>query len=88
MSGIVYSAAAFSKTIVYTDTGAISEYVGPNCGFVSENNDASYNETLSHVMKLPEQELEETGKKLHDWIYTNYDWNVITEKLKREVYER
>ena len=88
MSGIVYSAAAFSKTIVYTDTGAISEYVGPNCGFVSENNDASYNEILSHVMKLPEQELEETGKKLHDWIYTNYDWNVITEKLKREVYER
>ncbi len=86
MSGIVYSAAAFSKPIVYTDTGAIKEYVGEEGGFISENTSDCFARELSNAISLEKKVLESCGSKLHDNIYKKYNWDEIARKLVKEVY--
>lgn len=86
MSGIVYSAAAFCKPIVYTNTGSIAEYIGPGCGIQSENTDKELYQSLDEMLAMSNDALKEMGSKLHDWIYSNYDWRLIADKLVKEVY--
>jgi len=86
MSGIVYSAAAFSKPIVYTDTGSLKEYVGDDCGFVASNSDNDFSFELSRAISLDKKSLVIQGSRLHERIYNNFNWNAIGERLVKEVY--
>lgn len=86
MSGIVYSAAAFSKPIVYTDTGSIKEYIGSECGFMSQNSDKELEKTLDHVCSLDDLALKQRGSNLHNWIYSEFGWSNISKKLVENVY--
>lgn len=86
MSGIVYSAAAFSKPIVYTDTGSLKEYVGDDCGFVASNSDDDFSFELSRAISLDKKSLVNQGSRLHERIYNNFNWNAIGERLVKEVY--
>lgn len=88
MSGIVYSAAAFSKPIVYTNTGSLYEYVGDEGGFVAENTDIDFVNVMNYVIKRPVDELKICGWKLHERIYKNYNWDEISVKLVNEVYRK
>lgn len=86
MSGLVYSAAAFSKPILFTRTGAIEEYVDRECGIGCENNDEEYFLCLSKVLSMKDDELSSMGANLHQYIYSNYDWKTIASKLVKEIY--
>lgn len=87
MSGLVYSAAAFSKALIYTDTGVISEYVGDTCGIKVDNCYASIREGLSTMLNMSDSELHDMGLKLNNWIYSNYSWSSIGKRLYMEIYK-
>ena len=88
MSGIVYSAAAFSKPIVYTNTGAIKEYVGEEGGFLAENSYESFSSALSSAIQLNKNYLNVFGNRLNKKIYNEYNWDVISKKLVEEIYRK
>ena len=85
-SGIVYSAAAFTKPILYTNTGAINEYVGEQGGLCSQNDDGELYHCLDEVLSWDNDTVLKKGKALHERIYNEYDWDRIAQKLVREIY--
>ena len=86
MSGIVYSAAALRKPIVYTNTGAIAEYIGSDCGYCVDNDDIALDKAMTHMLSLTKEQLSRMGSNHHQCIYTNYSWSNIAEQLVRVVY--
>ena len=86
MSGIVYSAAAFSKPIVYTNTGSLNEYVGDDGGFVTVNSDEGFALELGKAIALNNSILEAHGLELHERIYLNFNWDEISSRLVKDVY--
>lgn len=86
MSGIVYSAAAFRKPVIYTNTGSIAEYMGDECGIQATNTDESLFQALDKSINMDEATLQKLGSNLNKWIYNNYSWNIISAKLVNEVY--
>lgn len=86
MSGIVFSAAAFKKPLLFTDTGSISEYVeGTDCIKV-ENTIEGLEKGLLEMMCMTDSDLQSIGNKLHHRIYNDYDWNVCCRELYNECY--
>ncbi|MBQ7863268.1 MAG: glycosyltransferase family 4 protein [Lachnospiraceae bacterium] len=88
MSGIVYSAAFLSKPIAYTDTGALKEYFGENCGFRISNDDFLFFDGMKEVMKKDKSELKTIGINFHEWIYINYTWESIAKNLVKNTYQK
>lgn len=86
MSGVVFTAAKYSKPIVYTDCGAISEYVDKSCSIKSLNDDNAFNAVLDSVLRTSRKELEKLGKRLHNKIYEECDWSCIGKQIVEQVY--
>ncbi|MSS59522.1 glycosyltransferase family 4 protein [Erysipelotrichaceae bacterium Oil+RF-744-GAM-WT-6] len=88
MSGVIFDAALFSKTVLTTQTGCIGEYLEKDYdSFLTENSYEAYaNQLLSILNTSSKEELNDMGKKLHSDIYEKYNWNVIAEQLLAEVY--
>ncbi len=88
MSGVIFTAAEFKKTVLCTNTGAISEYIvaGEN-SFVVENDDEKIYEKLKFISnQISKEILKDMGIKLHDYIELNYSWASIGEKLVKDAY--
>lgn len=88
MSGIVYSAAAFSKAVAYTNTGALKEYFCEDCGFIVSNNDDEFEVDMKTVMSNNKEKLFAVGENFHRYIYTNYNWEGIAKMLVDSVYTK
>ena len=79
MSGVIFTAAEFKKTILCTDVGCFKEYVGmENNAFICSNED----EKLFYYMKkivydISNEELEKMGSNLYDYIHKNFSWDKI-----------
>lgn len=88
MSGIVFTAAEFSKPILCTDTGALSEYILNNKNsFIVENSDIAIKNKLIHIFKkIDNNELKLMGINLNKYINENYSWNKICDKLTKDIY--
>ena len=87
MSGLIYSAAAFAKPVVFTDTGALKEYATDDCGFRAENSFEDLCRTLDKALDTDSNELSVRGQNLNNRIYSLYNWDVIAKKLIKEVYQ-
>lgn len=88
MSGVVFDAALFAKTILTTKTGCIDEYlINGEDSFVCDNSFEDFSNCLLRVMHdVSDDKLKSMGEKLHFNIYHKYNWNLIAKKLCDEVY--
>lgn len=88
MSGVIFSAAQFRKTILCTDVGALSEYVvNGETGFVVRNADESLKNALSELIyTVSREELQKMGEANFQYIDREYSWDKIARDLSVECY--
>lgn len=88
MSGVIFTAAEFNKTVLCTNVGAISEYVvDEENSYVVENNDDEFFNKLKYISnEVSKESLSVKGKRLHEYIVDNYSWNNIGKDLV-EIYK-
>lgn len=88
MSGVVFTAADFAKTLLTTDVGSIQEYLSRDeDSFVCENNDESIASFIEYIENtISNAELKRMGINLQNSIREKCSWNNIGEKLVNEVY--
>lgn len=89
MSGVVFTASEFRKTILSTDVGSISEYlINEENAFIINNDDEILKEKLDKVLnELSKVELKLMGDKLNESISKNYSWEEISINLINEAYK-
>ena len=87
MSGVVFTAADFKKTILFTDCGSIKEYLKPGVdSFVCENNDECLNKALAVATSESKEKLISMGKNLSSNINTSCEWGNVASLLIEECY--
>ena len=85
MSGIVFKAVEFEKTVLTTDVGAIKEYLDRDNSFVC--NIDEYNEYLDYILNyVSRDELQKKGKQLSMYVKNNYSWDVISNQTIIKAY--
>lgn len=89
MSGVVFTACDFSKPILTTNAGAISEYLSDGIdSFVVNNDDLELRKKIEDIVKnISCEQLSIMGTALHTNINNTCSWNVVTTKLIHECYE-
>lgn len=89
MSGVVFDAARFSKTIVATDVGCIPEYLEPGFdSILTENKDDMFAKELDDILRNGnKQKLAVMGENLKRNILTKYSWERIADYLIKEIYD-
>ncbi len=89
MSGVVFTAAQYSKPVIVTNTGALSEYLtDKEDGFICENSENALRESILGLYELSNEELANMGANLCNNIRRACDWNAICSGLLEKVYER
>lgn len=88
MSGVVFTAADFAKTILVTDTGAIKEYLEPSTdSFVVKNEDTAIEEAVRIALfETTKESLELMGQRLRNNIYEKCSWERVAQKLIEDCY--
>lgn len=87
MSGVVYTAAAFSKMIITTEAGSIAEYLeNMNDSIVCGIDDESLAHAIQISLELSIDRLNDMGSTLRRNICSKYSWDVITENLFHNQY--
>ena len=87
MSGVVFTAADFKKTILFTDCGAIKEYLQPGIDSIAcENDDIAFYKKLSFVLSLSKEEMAKMGESLCQHIEESCNWEMIGKVLVTQVY--
>ena len=90
MSGVVFTAADFAIPIIATNTGAIGEYLNNTPGaFVCDNNKKALEETIINCLcYIDNGRLKELGKQYKEYIYHEFSWDTIVQKLINECYKK
>ena len=89
MSGVVYTAAAFEKTVLCTRSGSLEEYLEDGIdSIICEADDEGLRDGINRLMALSNIELQEMGKKLHMNILSKYSWDNIANSLYKQVYNK
>lgn len=87
MSGVIYSASEYSKTVLCTDVGSLPEYLEPGIdSFVCKEDDQDLALELHRILAVPSLQLKTMGEKLNYNIHRNYSWHRITKDLVDNVY--
>lgn len=87
MSGVVFVAAQFKKTILFTDSGSLNEYL--NSGqdsIVCENTNDGIDQGLLSVINSDRKLLASMGERLQLNIQKKCDWKDICKALVESVY--
>lgn len=89
MSGVIFTAAGYKKTVLSTRTGAIQEYLrdGEN-SFLVYNHKDLFAEKLKYIAENVGQEtLAKMGLNLHEHINYNFSWVKIGKNLVETTYQ-
>lgn len=82
MSGVLFTAAKFSKPVLCTAVGSLPEYVNANVdSYVCLNDDMSILEKLKYIQSISNTELKEVGILFNKNIERRYSWNAIGKEL-------
>ncbi len=88
MSGVIFTAAQYSKPIICTDVGALTEYLEPGVdSVVCENSNAGIKNAIVQALQMKDCELVQMGKVLHDNIFKKCDWQIICTGIVNNVYK-
>ncbi len=90
MSGVIFTAAEFGKTVLSTNIGSLTEYIkDKENSFIVESNENSICETMKYISRsVSIEELASMGQKLKSHIIKNYNWENITSELVENCYKR
>jgi len=88
MSGVVFTAAEFKKSVLATKTGAIEEYLEDDINsFLVDNSDQVYAEKLIYIIEnVSSWQLAQMGINLRDHIRHQYAWEIIGRELVANDY--
>ena len=87
MSGVVFTAADFHKTVLCTNVGALPEYLENGVdSFVVDNDNQAIFEKLNDLRSVDNRFLQKMGDLLSDNIQNKCSWDVVTSKLVHECY--
>ncbi|MEA5135009.1 MAG: glycosyltransferase family 4 protein [Candidatus Fimivivens sp.] len=87
MSGVVFTAASFSKPVICTRSGALTEYLENGIdSFICENNIDALREKLFYIDSLNRNVLSAMGKKLSENVKYKYSWDTIARQLMEDIY--
>lgn len=86
MSGVVFSAASFKKTILCTDVGCLPEYVvnGEDSFVVNNNIDSFKSELLFIDGSISDEQLKTMGENLYTNVNAKYEWESIAKQLSND----
>lgn len=85
MSGVAFTAAQFSKTVVATDFGAMKEYLPEDCGWLCANDDESLKDAVINIARnVSEEQLISKGKAFGEYIKRTANWQSRVDKLYEE----
>lgn len=89
MSGVVFTAADFGKTVIATNVGALPEYLSNVTGaFLVENRSDAIEKCLLDIKgKYTREQLKEMGNKYRDEMYSLCSWEVIAKDLFENCYK-
>ena len=87
MSGVIFTAAWFSKTVICTDVGSIAEYLEPEQdSLVCGNSSEELNRMINIAIKMDSCDLEAMGIRLNKNICSKCDWNAIGKSTVTNIY--
>ena len=87
MSGVIYTAAAFSKPVLCTCSGALAEYLeDKKDSVVCGTDDKELLNAMNTVFEYSTEELCAMGKNLSKNIHEKYAWSVIAKQLVDSIY--
>ena len=87
MSGVLFTAVDFRKTVVCTDVGSFSEYIDGKDSFLCENTDESVAKRIEQIFHdFSLDEIAEMGKNYSDRLKRECSWENIAVKLVRDCY--
>ena len=88
MSGVVFTAADFHRTLLTTNVGAIPEYLEKNMdSFICENDDESLAHSINEALLLPSDVLQQMGNNLFNNINSKYNWETIGTMVVETIYK-
>lgn len=87
MSGVVFTAAEFKKTVICTNVGALPEYIENNIdGFICDNTENGICDAIEIFSEQSVDELKIKGEALNRNIHLKYSWDCIADRLLNEIY--
>lgn len=87
MSGVVFTATDFKKTILCTNVGALPEYLENGVdSFIVENNEQALKKKIDEIRFLKKEDLQEMGNRLANNISNKCSWKKIASRLVDECY--
>lgn len=90
MSGVIFSAAKHSKTVISTTVGCLKEYLDPAADYVyfTEPDTASIQKVVDNLLAQDRigELLEQKGTHFENFIYENYSWEKIVKQLICDCY--
>lgn len=88
MSGVIFTAAQFSKMIISTNTGAIGEYIKdcPGALLVHNTNEA-FETALLDVFNYSKEELIKKGQEFREYMSKKYSWDIVSKDVVN-IYRR
>lgn len=86
MSGVIFTAVDFSRTVVATRTGAMPEYLENIKGaFLVENNETEIERCLLRIAReLDGNRLKDMGQECSETLQQQFSWKTIARKLYEE----
>lgn len=83
MSGVIFTAAEFKKTVLCTNVGSLTEYLeNEKDSFITENNVNSFLEKWLYIDSIvTNNQLNEMGDNLFTNIHNKYSWKTIGETV-------
>lgn len=88
MSGVIFSAAQYDKTVLSTKVGCLGEYLNDaeDYTYTCEPTSESVFRSLVMISKEPKSQLTNMGRLFSEYIYRRYSWEKIIKSLISEVY--
>ena len=88
MSGVIFSAAQYEKTVLSTKAGCLGEYLNDvkDCTYTCEPTSESIFRSLVLISKESKSQLIDMGRLFSEYIYRCYSWEKIIKSLISEAY--
>lgn len=86
MSGVLFSAANFSKSVLFTTSGSLSEYINSNYCFECNNDYNSFSIEMDKLLSCDVNFLLNLGNKFGSDITSRFSWESIAYHLFKDIY--
>lgn len=82
MSGVLFTSAAFSKPVLCTDAGSLSEYFKDGeHGLLVHNDDHSLRDGINKLIRTGNHDLQKKGDSFNRYIVSSFSWIQIAKQL-------